>query len=230
MAKTEPIELDPNIHPWECQTGENSRWYGRFLAYRDMGPSRSILGAYKRELAENSRKEQDKASVPNSWDNASKQFRWAERADAWDRSERDRQRQNELAIEQEALREWRDRQMKLREDQWEWRNLLLEKAKEMLEQSLFVMHNKQMEDGSTAAVAMPAKWSFRDASTFIQLANELSKSATDAELEELDAIATLVRAGWLPKELLHVAGDRFYEMKAAVFAAFSSLELSEPDA
>lgn len=213
-----PIELDPNLSPWQQQQGENSRWYGRFLAFRDMGLSRSLLGTYKQELAEKGRKEQDKASVPNSWNNAAKQFRWEDRAQSWDAH---RQQEIEAERREEERRDralWIERRQAQREKQWELSEQLVERAMTMLQSPLHV--EKKDDEGKT--VLVPARWSFRDAATFIDLADKLRKSATAIDITEIDALTTLIKAGWIPEKLLDEVADRYWEMKAKILEAFQS--------
>ena len=68
---------------WERLPEENSLWYGRFLLFRDMGPSRSLLGTVHAEEAKK-RKEKQSFSPPGAWSVAAKQWNWKERAEAWD--------------------------------------------------------------------------------------------------------------------------------------------------
>jgi len=75
---------------------ESSRWFGRFeRIYRPMGTERSLLAAYNAWRSERERKAA--TGAPMSWINASITWRWKERAEAWDESERRRR----MAIEQE---------------------------------------------------------------------------------------------------------------------------------
>jgi hypothetical protein len=81
-AQTPPESPDP----WEQQPGEPSRWYARFERFRLAGPSRSLLGAVKSERQENGKR--STRSVPQAWAKATQQWRWRERAEAWDVHER----------------------------------------------------------------------------------------------------------------------------------------------
>lgn len=71
-------------YPWERQEGEDTMWYDRFLVFLRMGPARTKLGAV--HLVETAEKGGNKRSsrTPGSWDEAAKEWRWRERADAWD--------------------------------------------------------------------------------------------------------------------------------------------------
>ena len=77
--------------PWERQPGEPNRWYARFERYRLAGPSRSLLGTVSAEKAEQGQKIPN--GIPGAWSRAAGQWRWRERAEAWDEQERRRARQ-----------------------------------------------------------------------------------------------------------------------------------------
>lgn len=62
---------------------EPNLWYDRFVQYLQMGPSRSLLGAVNAEKAKKS-KEKQTSNIPGAWSEAAKQWRWKERAEAWD--------------------------------------------------------------------------------------------------------------------------------------------------
>jgi hypothetical protein len=69
--------------PWEQIEGETDAAYVRFLAYRNLGPNRSMLRAYysHESIAEGSRK---KPSVPGNWQDDSTTYDWVARSQAWD--------------------------------------------------------------------------------------------------------------------------------------------------
>ena len=81
----------PSSDPWERQPGENTRWYSRFERFRLAGPNRSLLGTVNAELLDQGRKKQFK--VPGAWNKAAAQWRWRERAEAWDELERQKTRE-----------------------------------------------------------------------------------------------------------------------------------------
>lgn len=70
-------EAQPRF-PWDQQPGEPDRWYGRFQIYLGLGPTRNFLAAY-RKLPGNSSKHGD-----GDWSARAAQWRWRERAHAWD--------------------------------------------------------------------------------------------------------------------------------------------------
>lgn len=68
--------------PWDQMEGEPAPAYARFLSYRNLGPSRTILRA---EAALNNGKPKEKGSKPGStWAQDSATYGWVARADAWD--------------------------------------------------------------------------------------------------------------------------------------------------
>jgi hypothetical protein len=82
----DPQTPPESSEPWEQQPGEPSRWYARFERFRLAGPSRSLLGAINIERQQNGKR--STRSVPQAWAKAAQQWRWRERADAWDVHER----------------------------------------------------------------------------------------------------------------------------------------------
>lgn len=69
-----PIKLDPALPPWEQQPGETTKKYGQFVTYRDLGRARTLPRAA--ELLQRH---------PVTVRKASAEFRWLERAEAYDR-------------------------------------------------------------------------------------------------------------------------------------------------
>jgi len=70
------------VLPWDRQPGEPAKWYYRFNCYMIAGPGRSIEQTYRLEKAGRSGKH-----VPGSWRDAASEYRWIERAAAWDAKE-----------------------------------------------------------------------------------------------------------------------------------------------
>jgi hypothetical protein len=93
--------MTPNdlIHPvWEQQPFEGDASHTRFLTYRNLGPTRSLLGAYEfycysKEAAEENQHVKDivkakksykKLNIPGSWIADSSNNLWEFRANQWD--------------------------------------------------------------------------------------------------------------------------------------------------
>jgi hypothetical protein len=76
---TDRIELDDEERdPWDRQRKETPRQYGRFCAYLQMGRTRTL-----RATAKILRETGDQITVGTLYQ-ISSQYRWAERAEAWD--------------------------------------------------------------------------------------------------------------------------------------------------
>lgn len=63
---------------WDQQPDESNAAYARFLAYRNLGPSRSLERAYQ------ATKGNAGQPAPGQWTRDSERFNWVERATAWD--------------------------------------------------------------------------------------------------------------------------------------------------
>lgn len=74
MSTATPITLDPALPPWEQQPGETPKRHGQFVTYRDLGRSRTLPRTA--ELLQRH---------PVTVRKASAEFRWLERAEAYDR-------------------------------------------------------------------------------------------------------------------------------------------------
>mgnify|MGYP001066646105 CR=1 FL=1 len=93
---------------WEKQSGETTTWYRRFLVYRDLGRTRSLLAAYKahrREWLEQRDRDPAEAdglrAASSKWSDRAERHNWQTRAMAWDEHQR---RQNLKAIEADGER------------------------------------------------------------------------------------------------------------------------------
>lgn len=74
--------------PWDQLPEENDKWYQRFEQYRLMGPGRSLAGAYN--LCRVLEPEITGMTPGVNWRDKMGQFKWIERARAWDEIERER--------------------------------------------------------------------------------------------------------------------------------------------
>ena len=88
-----------DILAWERLPGESPRWFARFNAYRLLGSSRSIDGAWRQEQRTKTNKN---GRAPDSWHKASKRFEWRERALTWDVA--DAERVGQEVLEERARR------------------------------------------------------------------------------------------------------------------------------
>ena len=88
--------------PWDRQRKDGKLepmlWFGRFTAFCQMGPTRSILECVNQHRDQIGQKRSN--NVPGSWRRRSEQFDWRNRAEAWDAAE--------LAHREALLRKERD--------------------------------------------------------------------------------------------------------------------------
>jgi hypothetical protein len=68
-------------HPWDRQPHEPIRWFMRFRAYLNLGPTRSIEKVFQNEFPE---KEKGRQRPSNIWYVRSKEWLWKKRAEEWD--------------------------------------------------------------------------------------------------------------------------------------------------
>lgn len=107
------------LRPWDRQDGESAKWYARFLLYLELGPGRALGEAYT-EVQEKAGKGhkgpglEGRLRLNGSWGKIAWQYRWRERAMAWDIEQRDllalsdrnrrlAQREQRVAITEENL-------------------------------------------------------------------------------------------------------------------------------
>ncbi|MFC8885647.1 hypothetical protein ACFT54_10110 [Streptomyces cinereoruber] len=74
MSINPPITLDPSLDPWERQPGESPRKHGQFTTYRDLGRARTLTKAAETLTI-----------AYGHVKNVASEFRWRERAEAYDR-------------------------------------------------------------------------------------------------------------------------------------------------
>jgi hypothetical protein len=71
--------------PWEQREDESNAAYARFLAYRNLGPLRTLQKAYEAYQADQPEKNRNKTKkFTQQWANDSTGFGWVDRATAWD--------------------------------------------------------------------------------------------------------------------------------------------------
>lgn len=169
---TEPI--------WEQQKGETALWFGRFCRYRNMIGARSVLAAWSDEQHQKA-KEGDRRAIislkkaeksgrkrlPGSWNDASKDWHWKERADARDRF---------YQAEDERL--WLERQRAFRDQRWKWYESLTAKAEPMMRMPLVDQEVQRDDQGNAVTLIKATKWAqFRHAVFMIEAADRLGLGA-----------------------------------------------------
>jgi hypothetical protein len=81
----------PQPEPWDRMPGEPNRWFSRFERYRLVGSGRTLLGTVNAEKGQKGQKRQ--TVIPGAWSRAAAQWRWKQRAEAWDEQERQKARE-----------------------------------------------------------------------------------------------------------------------------------------
>ena len=76
-------ELTKERQPWDQMQGEPDEHYVGFLAYRNLGPGRSVAAAYALTVRKRLKKSKPKAAS-GEWSKACTQWNWPERAAKWD--------------------------------------------------------------------------------------------------------------------------------------------------
>jgi hypothetical protein len=109
--------------PWDRQDGEGEKPYSAFVRYRDLGPSRSLIDAYRQHTG------RTEAAQPSGlFHKWAKGFRWKDRALAWDRRLSERHAEG---AERQAVREgaaWEGRKLDALKRAYEVGQKLLAKA------------------------------------------------------------------------------------------------------
>lgn len=149
--------------PWERQPGETAKAFQAFRAYRDLGPARTMLAAYRLTKGK-----PDAKAISGGWARWSQEHRWTERADAYDLHREQTER-----LEREQT--WRERAAQVADTEWDLGQQLIERAKEMLRYPL--VEQRTERDGRTIVVK-PSRWTAGDARGYVELATKLLRLAT----------------------------------------------------
>lgn len=176
--------------PWKRQPGEPNELFRRFQRYLTLPGKRSLLAAYNNERSEKARKHA--TSCPNGWWKAFHEWRWQERAAAWD------DYNQKLELEQ-----WQEKRKQQRDREWQISQAWLDKAEEMRR---FPLATVTTDNGKT--VVEPARWSFRDSiAIVVESCNLARRAAGMSNLTEAEALQVLVDLGVLPPEVVQVGTD-----------------------
>jgi hypothetical protein len=107
------IEYADNVDIWDLQPGEPSIWHERFEYYRLMGPLRTIGKAYRRYRKDIDNVETT-ASATHYWREKAAQWKWEERAQAWDATVQEEKEERALSVFSEGLSLSHERVAKLK--------------------------------------------------------------------------------------------------------------------
>jgi hypothetical protein len=116
--------------PWERQPAESGRAYEAFCTYRDLGPGRSVVEAYRQSTGKTTA-----TQASGGWNDWVKRFRWEPRARTYD-AHLEATRQRAVAEATTAgAEEWIRRRETLHENNWAVACLLRQKAEELARQA-----------------------------------------------------------------------------------------------
>lgn len=181
--KTPPIETPPTVSPWERLPGEPMLWYARFERYRLAGRKRSLTGIYNAERAE--RDKPPLKAPPRVWVLRAREWGWQERAEAWDATQLEEQRE-----------EWRERREALRQREWEAAGRLLERVEQMLQ---FPVTRVTRNENSNVIIIEPAEWKLRDVAHLLAAASHVGRLAAGSETDRVQVTIDDVLSS-LPEE------------------------------
>jgi hypothetical protein len=87
---------------WERQEGETLLWYRRFERFRLMEPVRKIALVFQEEQQTEENRGKQRNEPPGVWYEIAKQWRWEDRAAAWD-AYRDEQIETQIVAERKKV-------------------------------------------------------------------------------------------------------------------------------
>lgn len=189
----------PLIEPiWSRQPGETGKAYAAFLAYRDLGGTRTIEKAAGVIGRHSTSSKWKVTGVITGW---SSRYAWILRSRAWDNYlQEERDQATRMAAAKEAGKEaakWERRRQTALEDNYQLAIKMRKVSSNMLEAPLFEETIEEDEDGKKTTTLKPAKWGFSSASLLARTAAEIeagvlnasSRSLADLSPEELEAVA-----------------------------------------
>jgi len=163
--------------------GEGAEAFAAFCLFRDMGPKRSMNGAFGLHLkAHGTAIESPRA--PGTWRKWAKKYAWEARARAHDvENYQGIKKAREEGVKEAAVddeRQWQERRRQLREAEFQIAEQLLAKAKQML---AFPLVKKKTEEDGKTIIFEPAKWHFGHISQMTDIASKLSRLAAEMDTE-----------------------------------------------
>lgn len=169
---------------WEQRDAEPSRAYQAFLAYRDMGPGRSLAGSLDPGG--------DRPEVLRTIERWSSRYRWIERCRAWDAWI---QRERDRIARQEAAK-WERRKLRALDTVYEDVQVLREQIRRMLS---FPLSRRRFEDedGQRITVVEPARWSWREIIVGLKAVAEIEAMVLTAATRDPEQMSDAELAGVL---------------------------------
>lgn len=161
--------MESEAKAFERLPGEPANWHLRFMRYCRMGQSRALLRVFNDEQEALGKKKRLKPF--GNWLLRYEQFRWKERAGAYDQW-----------IDQREQRAWERRRKEFREREVKLADALIEKAEKMLQFPLATSRKETSADGVTVTnIITPARWGMRDAAVILDTADKLMRLALMVE-------------------------------------------------
>ena len=158
---------DQQPHPWDKLPSESTRWYSRFIKFRDLGSDRTIYKAYC--FITKSQKKPG-YGAPGAWKEAAEKFNWNERAQAWD-----------LAQIRKLEEDLQERQQKEIEAEMEDARIIRDKGRAILEKLPLLLD----KDGDGRILFPASATEYNAARAMISEAAKLSRMALNMPLETL---------------------------------------------
>ena len=167
---------------WDKQPGESPQAYQAFLKYRDLGPLRSLIGAYRL-----SDEKADAKSPSSRWKLWASKHTWATRADAYDAhiSDIERTAREKEVAERAAVME--RRRAKAQDSAWELYEKLLAKTQQML---MLPVINVTQKEG--AKIIRPIRWDYASLARVLDVMTRLIRVGTGQD----SGMAALVNINW----------------------------------
>lgn len=175
--EAEDSKNDENLQqPWAQLPGESTRWYGRFLTYRDLGSNRTFIRAFNADRAKDEKG--PKNCLSQAYGDASREFRWAERAEAYDTFLREEQAKEAAELRKQEQSMFLELQRQQVQDELAVARKLLLKAHDLLEMPVErVKEEVEDEQGNTIRIIVPDHNSFRTAGQLVKQYSETSRLA-----------------------------------------------------
>ncbi len=189
-------QRNPYIH------GESRQAFHGFEHYRDLGSARSLVAAYNDHLIRCRGRQCGAKRAPGSWSEWSINWRWVERAEAWDRHLDSVRRAEMEAAERAEVEKWASIRREIREKEVALGRALIAKAEEMLKHPITVERRITEQtvaaDGHTIVqyitIVEPARWNFSTIGKYAEFASKLIRLAAEMETDRTKIDVAMVKA------------------------------------
>jgi hypothetical protein len=172
---------------YERLPNESEQAYRAFLTYRDLGPDRTTTEAYRLSGGQDGSKRGARQTC-GRWNKWARDYRWDERAKAWD-DHLQAQRDEVAAAE---AREWEERRRRAFREAYDDAQLLKAKARDILKMPLVRKETEEQDEERDAkgnvrkvvkrVVLKPVNFRHRDAAAMIGMAGQMEQFAIKGAL------------------------------------------------